>query len=1156
MQPAAQSIESILAAAVEIDSRAERRQFVEQSCGCDTELQRRVEELIENHFRAGSFLESPVPDFVATAEESVREGPGTVIGTYKLLEQIGEGGFGVVFMAEQQQPVRRKVALKVLKPGMDTRQVVARFEAERQALALMDHPNIARVFDGGATPSGRPFFVMELVKGVPLTEFCDQNQLTPRQRLELFLPVCQAVQHAHQKGIIHRDLKPSNILVTVHDTTPVPKVIDFGVAKALGQELTDKTLFTGFAQMVGTPLYMSPEQAGQSGLDIDTRSDIYALGVLLYELLTGTTPFDKERFREAAYDEMCRIIREEEPPRPSARVSTLGQRATLCSTQRQTDPKRLSQLCRGELDWVVMKCLEKDRNRRYETANGLAKDLQRYLADEPVLACPPSAGYRLRKFARRHTAALTTAGLVAAVLVLGTFISALLAVRAAEAEGLATERLRAETEAHQEADAARGRAVRERDQAQRRLYEARLAQAQAGRSSGRAGQRFASWQALTEAAQIAHERKLDESQRLRLRNEAIACLALVDAKLVKEWPGFPPGTGEYLSFDGDFTRYARCDAKGNISVRRVADDRELARLAGGRKYSWLKLSPDGDLLVDLLPTLRVWDWRRGAMVFQLPAVAATFATFAPDGRRLAVAQADGTVTLLEVGTWKALKRLALGFTAVRVALHPDGARLAAGGPQGRVDVRELATGRLLCRRDHPGRVDDLAWHPNGTLLAVACADSQVYLWNSATGRPHAVLHGHRRGAEHVAFSPDGDLLLSSSWDGTSRVWDPWSGRELVALGLSWHGFSRTGRRLVTRSGDKLSLWEMRPCREYFTLPNPEGTGSYSGELALSPDGRWLAVPTDRGVELRDLAAGRVRAFLPLHNHETNCAFHPTHPELITSGPVGAHAWPLKADAQALRIGPPRRLLKGPSGRLALDRRGRLLAVLGRSWGGSLVNLEEPSAGVIAFRHPSVNSITVSPDGRCVVSGSLHGPGIKVWEAPSGRLVRPLLPDEDSADVRFSPDGRWLLTSLDAGFGLWDVTSWRRVWWVSREPEDMWGGDMDFSADGKVLALGTARNAVQLVDPATGRPFAKLQAPPSDWLRSFRFSPDGSRLVAVAHIRTDHATLRVWDLRRIRERLRPLRLDWDLPPYPPAAAPGDEQPVRVELDLGELGATKK
>src|SRR6266849_1472395 len=292
---------------------------------------------------------------------------------------------------------------------MDTKQVVARFEAERQALAMMDHPHIARVLDAGATDTGRPYFVMELVRGISITQFCDDNRMTPRERLELFVAVCQAVQHAHQKGIIHRDLKPSNVLVTLHDGTPLVKVIDFGIAKALGQErLTDKTLVTGFAQMLGTPLYMSPEQAEMSGQDADTRTDIYARGVLLYELLTGTTPFDKERLKEANYEEIRRIIREEEPAKPSTRISTLGQAATTMSANRKSEPRRLSQLFRGELDWIAMKALEKDRDRRYETASGFAADVQRYLHDEPVQACPPSAGYRLRKFVRRNRVGMTT----------------------------------------------------------------------------------------------------------------------------------------------------------------------------------------------------------------------------------------------------------------------------------------------------------------------------------------------------------------------------------------------------------------------------------------------------------------------------------------------------------------------------------------------------------------------------------------------------------------------------------------------------------------------------------------------------------------------------------------------------------------------------
>jgi eukaryotic-like serine/threonine-protein kinase len=400
---------------------------------------------------------------------------GSTVGRYKLLERIGEGGFGVVYMAEQLTPVRRKVAIKVVKPGYDTRQVIARFEAERQALALMDHENIAKVLDAGATDSGRPYFVMELVHGVPITEYCDNNELPSRERLELFVKVCRAVQHAHTKGIIHRDIKPTNVLVTLHEGVAVPKVIDFGVAKATGQQLTEKTLFTNFAQMVGTPLYMSPEQAEMSSVDVDTRSDVYSLGVLLYELLTGTTPLDKERLKRSAFDEIRRIIREEEPARPSTRISTLRDQAKTISARRKSDPANLGRLLRGELDWIVMKALDKDRSRRFETANGLAMDVQRYLNDETVQAYPPSAAYRFKKFARRNKGTLVASAAVAATLLLGIAISTWQAVRAtryAQAETKALALAQANERAANE-NAAKAEAARLR--AEKSFYEVRTA---------------------------------------------------------------------------------------------------------------------------------------------------------------------------------------------------------------------------------------------------------------------------------------------------------------------------------------------------------------------------------------------------------------------------------------------------------------------------------------------------------------------------------------------------------------------------------------------------------------------------------------------------------------------------------------------------------
>jgi serine/threonine protein kinase/Tfp pilus assembly protein PilF len=392
---------SIFLTAVENHPSAEWDAFVTHACAGNEDLRQRVAVLLRAHAQSNSLLDQPGTAIVSTLEAPILEAPGTRIGPYKLHEQIGEG-FGVVFMAEQQEPIRRKVAVKIVKPGMDSQHVIARFEAERQALALMDHPNIAKVLDAGQTPTGRPYFVMDLIKGLPITEFCDQSRLTPKERLKLFADVCRAVQHAHQKGIIHRDLKPSNVLVTLQDGTPLVKVIDFGIAKAMGQQLTSQTLLTGFAQTIGTPLYMPPEQTALSNADVDTRSDIYSLGVLLYELLTGTTPFEKARLHQAGFDEMRRIISEEEPPKPSTRLSTLGAELSTVSERRGVDPRKLSRALAGELDWIVMKALEKDRNRRYETASALAADVERYLTDEPVRAGPPTAAYRLRKFARRH----------------------------------------------------------------------------------------------------------------------------------------------------------------------------------------------------------------------------------------------------------------------------------------------------------------------------------------------------------------------------------------------------------------------------------------------------------------------------------------------------------------------------------------------------------------------------------------------------------------------------------------------------------------------------------------------------------------------------------------------------------------------------------
>jgi tetratricopeptide (TPR) repeat protein len=516
MSPDPQKIRELFVAALQTGDPAQWEGFLDQACRGDEELRCQVRDLLQAHREAGSFLDRPAAQEAFTGEYTPPPAdpppeaapcsellPGTMVGPYKLLQEIGEGGMGTVWMAQQTEPVKRLVALKVIKPGMDSRQVIARFEAERQALALMDHPHIARVLDAGTTATGQPYFVMELVKGVPLTRYCDEQRLTPRYRLELFVPVCQAIQHAHQKGVIHRDIKPSNVLIALYDGKPVPKVIDFGVAKATGQQLTERTLVTGFGAVVGTLEYMSPEQAELNQLDIDTRSDIYSLGVLLYELLTGSTPLERGRLKKTPLLEVLRLIREEEPPTPSTRLTTAEELPTIAAS-RGLEPRKLSGVMRGELDWIVMKCLEKDRGRRYETANGLALDIHRYLNDEPVQACPPSAWYRFRKFARRNKARLAVAAcvfLVVAILV-GS-IGWIVRDRAAQA-----------TEKEREENARRAEAER---RARASLSAARTLMAGNNLAAGR--------QKLAEArAQLGEDRLAPG----RLAEEVEACLADLD----------------------------------------------------------------------------------------------------------------------------------------------------------------------------------------------------------------------------------------------------------------------------------------------------------------------------------------------------------------------------------------------------------------------------------------------------------------------------------------------------------------------------------------------------------------------------------------------------------------------------------------------------
>jgi WD40 repeat protein/serine/threonine protein kinase len=713
------------------EDRDRRAAFLDRVCGGDPALRQRVEKLLDAHERAGSFLKQPAAAGATDAYRPVSEGPGAVIGPYKLLQQIGEGGFGVVYMAEQQEPVRRKVALKIIKPGMDTREVIARFESERQALALMDHPNVARVLDAGATESGRPYFVMELVRGVPITEFCDKNHLPAAGRLELFNDVCRAVQHAHQKGIIHRDLKPSNILVTLHDGKPVPKVIDFGVAKATSQQLTQRTLFTAYGQMVGTPAYMSPEQAEMSGLDIDTRSDIYSLGVLLYELLTGTTPLEGKRLREAGYAEMQRMIREEEPPRPSTRLTSLGGGATVLAGNRGTDVKRLAQLLRGDLDWIVMKSLEKDRNRRYDSPGAFAADVERFLRNEAILARPPSALYRLRKFARRNRAAVLTAAGLALLLLVGIGGTALGLLRAVRAENEALYEAAMAHEAEQLAATRLTDVQRERDGANQARADAEHAAGLLKLAVAQEDSRRLAAHAMTvlptnpgQALLLAAAGARKSPNRSASQNNAL--LAALRACREERTLFAPP-------FE---TPEGRTGRTSFLSVR-VTPDGSRAVAVGlrsndpGSDYHFNQDKTDSAYVYDL-------DSGRVTATMKLPGLWFATTAVSPDGSLLAAATERSAVV-----------RYADGQTVA----YTDQA----------IQLWDMRTGReVRVLKGHTDRVSSLCFDPKGRRLLSASWDKTARIWDIATGQVLHVLDDSDTSLASADFNADGRRVLTVS----------------------------------------------------------------------------------------------------------------------------------------------------------------------------------------------------------------------------------------------------------------------------------------------------------------------------------------------------------------------------------------------------------